>query len=188
MYNKNIKAIAFDFGGVLVRENDYPLSEIAQILEKSWGNIAPINNNEEYYSWAVKFTGLPKNELEKITKEIVENIYELRDPDIFQYISGFKFAIASNHLSAVHSWLDISKVKNKFDYILISSDIGVGKPKKEFFEKLALGLNEKAENILFIDDEIENIEAAGKLGFLVLHYDNSKDLREEILKYVKINQ
>ena len=37
-------------------------------------------------------------------------------------------------------------------------------------------------------DEIENIEAAGKLGFLVLHYDNSKDLREEILKYVKINQ
>jgi hypothetical protein len=33
-----INAIAFDLVGVLVKENNYPLSDIEQILERKWNH------------------------------------------------------------------------------------------------------------------------------------------------------
>ena len=173
-----IKAIAFDLGGVLIKENDYSLTEKAQILEKSFGKI---NNNDEYLDWATKTTNFSKKEINQITEEIIQNIYDLRDPDIFNHLPKVKLAIASNHLSAIHKWIDKSEIRKYFDYILISADIGIGKPNKEFFEKLVSGLGEKKEDILFIDDDINNVEGAKKFGLSVLHYNRSKNLTNEVL-------
>jgi HAD superfamily hydrolase (TIGR01509 family) len=117
-----------------------------------------------------------------MTKNIVDNIYELIDPEIFQHLSPIKLAIASNHLSVVHSWIDNRGIKQYFQYILISADIGIGKPDRKFFEKLGQGLNEKPENILFVDDNAENIGAASLCGFLTLHFHHSQNLLEEIKK------
>lgn len=178
----NIKAIAFDLGWVLIRENDYPLSETAQILEKQFGNI---NTNDEYYNWAIKETNLSKEEIKNTIKDIVENIYELREPDIFEHLPKVKLAIASNQLSHINEWIAKSGIKDKFDCILISADIGIEKPNKEFYERLILELKEKPEDILFIDDNAENIEGAKQVGLSVLHYDRSKNLINEILNYLK---
>lgn len=178
----NIKVIAFDLWWVLIKENDYPLSGIAQILEKQFGKI---NNDEDYYNRAIKETSLSKEEIKNIVENTVENIYELREKDIFAHLPKVKLAIASNHISAIHKWLDKSDLKNKFDYIEISSDVWAEKPHKEFYERLILELKEKPENILFIDDNVENIEWAKKVGLSVLHYDRSKSLTSEILNYLQ---
>ncbi len=178
----NIKAIAFDLGWVLIKENDYPLSETAQILEKQFGNI---NTNDEYYNWAIKETNLSKEEIKNIVEEIIENIYELREADIFEHLPKVKLAIASNHLSAINKWIDKTNLRDRFNCILISADIGIEKPNKEFYERLILELKEKPEDILFIDDNAENIEGAKQVGLSVLHYDRSKSLINEILNYLK---
>lgn len=180
---KNIKAIAFDLGGVFTQENEYPLSEIEQLLEKQFGKI---NTNEAYYTWATKTTQLPQEEIEKITEDIIENIYDLREYEIFDHLPKVKLAIASNHLSAIHKRIDNMEIQSRFNCILISWDIDIEKPNKEFYEKLAEELHEQPENILFIDDDKENIEAAKKLWFSVLHYyDHSKSLTQEILNKLK---
>jgi len=97
-----------------------------------------------------------------MTKEIIENIYDLREYTIFDRLPKVKLAIASNHLSFIHQRIDNMEMRQKFDYILISADIGIEKPNKEFYEKLIEKLQEQPENILFIDDDIKNIEAAKK--------------------------
>jgi len=174
-----INAIAFDLVGVLANENNYPLSENEQILERKFGII---NNNEEYFAWAMREIHVSKLEVERMTKNIVDNLYDLIDPEIFQHLPPIKLAIASNHLSVVHSWIDNRGIKQYFHYILISADIGIGKPDKRFYEKLSIGLSEKPENILFVDDNAENIEAASLCGFLTLHFHHPQDLQEEIKK------
>lgn len=177
MMSNKIKAIAFDLVGVLAKENNFALSQQEQILERQFGII---NNNEEYFEWAVKTTKITKEEIEKATRNIVENIYELRDPEIFQHLPPIKLAIASNHLPSVHSWIDKVGIRKYFHYILISADIGIGKPNKRFFEKLCQGLDEKPENILFIDDSIENIDGADQFGFQTLYFHHPQNLRVEI--------
>jgi HAD superfamily hydrolase (TIGR01509 family) len=179
---KKINAIAFDLGGVLIKEKDYPLSPEEEILEKSFGNI---NNNEEYLDWAGKKTNFSKDKIKKVTEKIVENLYELREPEIFNQLPKMKLAIASNHLSAIHKWIEKANIKSKFDCILISADINTEKPKKEFFQKLTTKLNEKKENILFIDDSPKNIQEAKKFGLSVLLYTSSKSLTREINNYLK---
>jgi HAD superfamily hydrolase (TIGR01509 family) len=174
-----INAIAFDLVGVLAKEINYPLSENEQILERKFGII---NNNEEYFAWAMREINVSKPEIERLTKNIVDNIYELIDPEIFQHLPPIKLAIASNHLSMVHSWIDNRGIKLYFQYILISADIGIGKPDRKFFEILSQGLNEKSENILFVDDNAENIETASLCGFLTLHFHHPQNLQEEIKK------
>ena len=89
-----IKAIAFDLGGVLIKEKKFPLSPTAEIMEKKFGNI---NNDEDYYKWAIKATELSRVKVEEIIKDIVDNFYELREPEIFDHLPKLKFAIASNH-------------------------------------------------------------------------------------------
>jgi len=180
---KNIKAIAFDLGGVLVKENDYQLSEIEEILERQFGNI---NTNDAYFSWATQELNLSRAKTEEMVKDIVENIYELRESDIFDKLPKVKFAVASNHLSFMNYWFDKTGLRSKFDYILISGDVGLEKPDRRFYEKLIEEMGERPEDILFIDDRKENIDGASVVGLSTLLYnDRSKNLTNEILNYLK---
>ncbi len=178
----HIKAIAFDLGGVLMEENEYPLSAIEETLEQQFGKI---NTNEKYYAWAQKATNLSEEEIKNMVEDIIANIYDIREHDIFDHLPKIKLAIASNHLSAINKRIDNMELREKFDCILISADIGIEKPNKEFYEKLITDLKEKPEDILFVDDSEENIEAAKQAGLSVLHYDRSKNLTQEVLNSLK---
>lgn len=71
----------------------------------------------------MKETNLSKEEIKNIVENTVENIYELREKNIFEHLPKVKLAIASNHISAIYKRLDKSDLKNKFDYIEISADV-----------------------------------------------------------------
>ena len=176
-----LKAIVFDLGGVLIKENNYPLSKDAQVLEKEFGNI---NYDNDYFEWAERTTGYSRDKIEAIIEDIITNIYELRDPEIFDHLPNIKLAIASNHLSCIKKWIDKIGIRQKFYRILISADIGFEKPNKNFFEKLILEMSEKPEDILFIDDNKENIEGARKVGLKTLHYNGIDNLLNEVLKNI----
>lgn len=175
----SIKAIAFDLWGVFTKENEYPLLPIEETLEKQFGKI---NTNEEYYAWAKQATNLSEEEIKSMVEDIIVNIYDIREYDIFNHLPKIKLAIASNHISAINKWIDNMELREKFDCVLISADIGIEKPNKEFYERLITELKENPEDILFVDDSEENIEGAKKAGLSVLHYDASKSLTQEILK------
>jgi len=70
-----------------------------------------------------------------------------------------------------------------FDGILMS---GEEKTRKPFDEIYYLTLNRfdiKAENALFIDDNLRNIEAARRLGIHSIHFKNPESLLEALMDY-----
>ncbi len=181
MNKSKIKAVAFDLVGVLLRERDYPLSSQEQILEQQFGNINP---DHEFYSWATEQLKVSQDRVEQMVQNIIFNIYELRDLEIFPKIlsefPSIKLAIASNHISAIKIWLNKKGLLSYFHTVVISGEVGVGKPDPKFYEILVRELGEKPYEILFIDDNDANIDAAREFGLLVLQYNGTKDLITEI--------
>lgn len=177
-----IKVIAFDLGGVLLKEKDIKLNKEEDALERMFGNI---NFDKDYFNWATKKLGKDKKEILKIVKEILKKIYELREPEIFKNIPKKRFIVASNHLSYIKISLKKLGVDKNFESYLISGIIKKEKPNPDFYEELIYITKEKPEHILFIDDNIDNIKSAKKLGIRTIHYKRDKSLTNEIIKYLK---
>ena len=57
---------------------------------------------------------------------------------------------------------------------------GEYKPDPRYFEAFLRNNNLNAEQVLFIDDRIKNVESAAKLGMRVIHFTSSVQLRETL--------
>lgn len=174
-----IKAIAFDLCRVLIKVREIELTSLEFNLSEKFDYQV---DGKLFWDWAEELTGFDRKKLEKICWDLMNRLYELREPDIFLKLPKLKFAVATNHLSMIGKWL---KEKGIYDYFychVISEEIKCQKPEPEFYKILVEKLKEKPEKILFVDDRIGNVEGAQKTGFKVLHYDGSRFLSEVVLE------
>jgi 2-haloacid dehalogenase len=68
-----------------------------------------------------------------------------------------------------------------FDGIVISGVEKLIKPDKKIFEIMLERYHLEAENALFIDDNINNIQAAKDIGFATIHIQAGTELKKELL-------
>ena len=73
-----------------------------------------------------------------------------------------------------------------FDDRIISGDVGLAKPDKKIYELAVQKFSLIPEESLFIDDKIENIKGAEKVGIQTIHLEQSKDLKNLIKKFISI--
>jgi HAD superfamily hydrolase (TIGR01509 family) len=69
-----------------------------------------------------------------------------------------------------------------FDPCLLSCEIGLEKPNKEAYEALLQAIKLSPEEIIFIDDKAENVEAAKTLGIDAVLFESPYQIRKELLK------
>jgi len=69
-----------------------------------------------------------------------------------------------------------------FDDYILSYETGWVKPEDEIFRVALEKSEENPENIVFIDDREENIQAAEKTGMKTIHFDSKMDLKVELEK------
>jgi 2-haloacid dehalogenase len=67
-----------------------------------------------------------------------------------------------------------------FDAILISGEVGLVKPDSRIYLILLEKTGLSAPQCLFIDDSLENVMAAQKLGFNTIHFRTPEQLRDEL--------
>ena len=67
-----------------------------------------------------------------------------------------------------------------FDGIVISGEEKLIKPDKKIFELMLDRYHFEAKNALFIDDNINNIQAAKEMGFATIHVQEKTDLKSEL--------
>jgi HAD superfamily hydrolase (TIGR01509 family) len=65
------------------------------------------------------------------------------------------------------------ELEQYFHGFIISGDVGVRKPDNEIFKHLLQKIGIKAEDALFVDDNDYNLDAAAKLGFKTILFDNN---------------
>lgn len=81
-----------------------------------------------------------------------------------------KFAIARNMFDFL----------GEFDHAVISGHVGVVKPDPRIFEILFERSGRRPEELLFIDDQLKNVEAARALGMPAIHFAPGVDLEREL--------
>lgn len=194
-----IKAIIFDWGNVIafypikdfldkissyfnVDKNLFQKIELQNRLKHDLGKISTtefIKNlskgidrdftAEEYYSILKKFgQGDLNQELLSIIKKLKKK---------------YKIFILSNNSEPTYNSIMESEIKNLFDKILFSYQVGIKKPNKKFFDKLLENTNLSYDNCLFIDDREDICDAAKKYGFNTIVFRNNEQLKKELVSY-----
>lgn len=197
---KKTKNIIFDFGGVILNI-DYQLtidafkeigmnnfemaySQASQIhlfdnLEK--GLISPeqfrdgirlasgldLSDERIDYAWNKIILDLPKHRIDLILK--IKNNYNC-------------FLLSNTNI--IHYDLYINQLQNlgmnSFDDVFLkayfSFEMGMRKPDAEIFEFVLKKESLNADETLFIDDSIQHIETANKLGINTYHLKNKEDI------------
>ena len=179
-----IKVIAFDLVGVLVSEKDIELSEVEEKLERMFG---PNLNDEDYLIEARKIIG---KDLEVIntTKVLIDKLYKVKDKEIFKKIKekneNVKVIIATNHLSFVKDFIKESFNIDYLDDIIISAEIHKIKPNLDFYQYILNKYGIESKELLFLDDNINNINGAQTLGINTIKVEKDTNLIDEISKFI----
>lgn len=93
-----------------------------------------------------------------------------------------KLAILSNMSSgAANEMLGENEIL--FDEVILSADIGVGKPDIRAFLLAAQTLGEFPSNCIVIDDSAANCTAAESLGMRAIHFVGSENLQQKLQEY-----
>ena len=96
---------------------------------------------------------------------------------------NFKLYLATNqNQEGSHFIWEKLSFKENFHEIFSSCYIGYKKPHKKFYIEVERKLRCKSDEVLFVDDREENVEAARKQGWKAYHYKNKEDLKKDILK------
>ena len=183
-----IKIIAFDLIGVLVGEKHIELKPDEEKLERLFG---PNKSDEEFIQIGLKTIGQNKPIL-KIAKNTIFKLYRVRQKKVLEELKKInpqiKIIIATNHISLVKEFIENVFDKNMLDDIIISADIGIVKPNLGFYKYILKKHKIKPEELLFLDDNKDNVESASKLGINTIKVDREMDLLEEITKFLRISQ
>lgn len=180
-----IKVIAFDLVGVLVNEKDIELTLEEDKLERMFGS----NRNDSDYLMDARKIIQKDSVLIRTTEELIEKIYRVRDRDIFKKIKekdpNLKIIIATNHVSYVRNFIGESFGVDYLDDVLISAEIHKVKPDSGFYEHIINKYHIEPNELLFLDDNAENIDGANRLGINTIKVNRDTDLFEEICKWLK---
>lgn len=195
-----IKAIAMDIGGVLLRtenpsgrralEKKYALQpgsvdalvfNSKTSVESTIGLVSP----EKIWQNIAELLSISAQELEAFKQVFWQG--DKLDQDLVSFLESQRPKYITALLS--NAWKDARQtLADQFqiiegqtvDHLLISSELGVAKPDERIYHILAERVQCEFNQILFVDDFIENINAAAVLGIQTIHFQHGMDLVERI--------
>jgi putative hydrolase of the HAD superfamily len=199
MTNQNVKAVLFDFGGVLAEEGFHnglvamareqeldveamPAAAMEAVYDS--GFVLGRGTAEDFWALLHERAGLT-GKPEEMTRRILDGfvvrpgmmalVRELRAQG---YVTGI--------LSDQTYWLDELDQKFRFscdfDHIFNSYYLGKGKQDASLFLDVAAALDLPPASIVFIDDNADNVKRAGAMGMQGIHYVDRQGLLAEMRK------
>jgi len=187
MLNQSIKAVLFDFGGVLAEEGFYnglmamareqhldvdnmPRDAMQAVYDS--GFVLGRGSAADFWALMRERTGL-QGEDAVLTKRILDG-FVIR-PWIMERVrrlreQGFITAILSDQTNWL-DWLDEQyHFSDAFDHIFNSYYLGKGKQDPSLFTDVAAILALPPSDLLFVDDNADNVARAQSRGLQTIHY------------------
>lgn len=194
-----IKNIIFDFGAVLVDWNPHYLFDkyFKTIEESTWfiKNVCTSEWNAEMdcgksFAQAVKERTAMFPDYAEPLKLYETNWMDTMGeemPGMYDLIKSLK----ENGFPVIYGLTNWSaetfpEVKKKYrifsliDKMVVSGEVKMLKPNPEIYKALLNKFNLKAEESLFIDDNIKNVEGAKNVGMNALRFENASKLRQDL--------
>ncbi|MBE0686649.1 MAG: HAD family phosphatase [Anaerolineaceae bacterium] len=198
MKSNHIKAVVFDMGGVLLQTKDKnPRSQLAQrfglsyealsqlVFKSETAQLATVGAIDEMAHWAFIAKHFQLNDAEIV--EFWDDFWggDQLDQELLKFTKTLKpdFAIgllsnawdgARDYLTRKFGILDI------FDVSVFSAEVRMAKPDHAIYHCILDAMKVEAGETIFVDDFIENIQAAQELGFKTVHFTQTKQAIQEI--------
>ncbi len=188
-----IKTLIFDFGDVFINlDKQATLRELQklniseftdELLEKNKAYEMGLISSEAFLTAYIdQFTHLKSDLIRNSWNAILMDFPEYR----FKFIKklseakDFKLVLLSNTNEMHINWIKqnvhfFEDFKNCFDSFYLSHEIKLRKPNADIFQYVLEKENLIAEECLFIDDTLENTEAAAKLGLKTWHLEPTRE-------------
>lgn len=192
------KAILFDVDGVVLfprdkyfsqrlKEEGYELDEqrISQFFKNQYKQIvigkADLKEevSEEFRNWG--WSGTVDELLDfwfsyenKLNQEVIDFAQELRQKQIKCFLSSDHSKYREQDL------LHNVGLVEYFDGEFFSASLGYTKEEKEYYQQILSSLNLTPEEIVFIDDDIGNIEIASQVLPNVIHFTSFEKLKGDL--------
>jgi putative hydrolase of the HAD superfamily len=189
-----VKAVIFDFGGVILRTQDWSgrrrweqrlgLAEHGAeqlVFNSEMGRQAQhgrITYNE-LWQWVGQTCGLSATELAQFQNDFWAG--DVLDMEMVEMIRGlrpfYQTALISNAFDDLREVLAHQfAIADAFDVIVISAEEGIMKPDPRLYQLALERLGCRPEEAVFIDDFARNIEGATAVGLHTIHFTAGIDL------------
>lgn len=192
------QAIVFDFGGVLTTEPNreavvnflctslnLSAQEFERVNQQKRQMVKEGKTDQEFWlqyakerkialpkNWIQDFNKVMKNAI-GINSKMYDLVYQLKQ-------RGISVALLSNIDDRLAKLIRSFGLYEPFDPCLLSCEIGLEKPDPKIYEMLLQEMGLPAKEIVFIDDKLENIEAAKQVGFDAVLFISQDQLQGEL--------
>jgi epoxide hydrolase-like predicted phosphatase len=193
-----IKAVIWDFGGVLVRTNDWTprfnwedrlgLERMAltdMVFNSQIAREASVGkaDADDIWRWVGDELNLSNQELENMRRdywsgdavdvELIDAIRSLK--------SDYRTALLSNAWPNLRAAIEEQwKFDDAFDVMVISAEVGMVKPDPRIYQYALAVLGVEPGASVFVDDFIENVEGAQAVGMHAIHFQNPEQALAEL--------
>ena len=196
----SIKAVFFDNGGVITRtEYQAPRQHLAESFGMDYDEIDKIVfgggpngsaakasvgeiTEEEHWLNVMKMLKQPAGEYERIRDEFFGG--DVIDREILDFLRSikpkYKVGLISNAWSGLRDYIAQEKFDDVFDHMIISAEVGVAKPEAKIYHIALEQFQVRADEAVFVDDFIENIEACEKLGMRGIHFKDPQTAMQQL--------
>lgn len=194
MLNKDIEAIVFDFGNVIIDiDLERTFQAFSTLIDRPIDRVKSIFENEqlfrryeiglfedsEFRDIIRQALGFPFSDVEinnawnalllEVPYERIKLVQSLRATCPVYLLSNTN----NIHIESCNKYFKqkfgIAKVADLFDEAFYSYEMGLWKPQNEIYETLLEKIGLKPNQVLFVDDNKANIESASKMGIQTIH-------------------
>jgi epoxide hydrolase-like predicted phosphatase len=192
-----IRAVLFDFGGVVLRtEYQAPREHLAErlnltyedlnkiVFESESGRLASVGaiTTDQHWAALVHRLGQAPSETGTIREEFFAG--DVIDRPLVDYIRDLRHRCKTGMIS--NGWADLreyivrNQVDDAFDVMVISAEVGVLKPEPKIYQVALEELGVDAHESAFVDDTIGNIEAAIGMGMRGILFRSHEQIMREV--------
>lgn len=177
MYTKDVKLINF-LKYKIIYTDAWARSDKGELTEEGIYEETVKTLDEEYHELAKEVIfGWYKYKTD--SKAMYELMKDLKN-------KGYKLYLCSNAAESFHKYEDSIEAFRLLEAKIVSADIKMVKPDRNFFEYVLNTYNLKAEECFFIDDLFNNIKGAYECGIDGYQYNGNVGLLRKYLERVGI--
>lgn len=199
---QNIKAVCFDFGGVIeLYEDGNIMAKIGELINIPLADFKTeyfkLNhlsnvNNQDWEDVVIKTMSIfnISNEKKVEAKALIHKWQSSKklNTELLSWFpilkqKGFKIGILSNNTSKLRKEIEAKGIHNLTDAILISSEIGFQKPHQEAFLHLFEKLDVLPQETIFIDDARKSLEKAAEIGYHPILFRDNDQLKKDLQNF-----
>jgi len=198
-----IYAVIFDLGGVLVRtEERTPRAGLADRLGLSYDELVQLVFDsqsawkaslgeitaEQHWEAVRTALDLSPDQLQGVRRDFFGG--DRLDEALVNYIRSlrprYKTGLLSNAWSDLRHYLENHwHVADAFDDLVISAEVGLAKPDARIYQLAVERLAVAPEQAVFVDDYLDNVEAARAAGLHAIHFRGLEQSRAELDRVLK---